>query len=38
MASKKKNRKFRNYRSKKANHGRKPAQGQPRSQFKRAQR
>lgn len=38
MASKDKSRSMRNYRSKRANHGRKPGCGLPRSQFKRARR
>jgi len=38
MASKKKSRTLQNRRSKRANHGKKPAQGLPRSQFKRARR
>ena len=38
MASKKKNRTYQNRRSKRPNHGRKPAHGLPRSQFKRAMR
>jgi hypothetical protein len=38
MASKAKSRPLRNYRSKRANKGRKPGCGLPRSQFKRARR
>ena len=38
MASKEKNRPLKNNRSKRANHGVKPAKGNPRSQFKRARR
>ena len=38
MASKAKSRSFQNLRSKRANKGRKPACGLPRSQFKRATR
>ena len=38
MASKAKSRPFRNNRNKRANKGRKPGAGLPRSQFKRARR